>query len=78
VLERKGHIVHRQEGRGFVYRAVAAPQQSQSRVLAQFVKDVFGGSPESLVLNLVEAGNLTLEDLDAIRKKLKKRRAQTK
>src|ERR1700722_9480437 len=51
VLERKGHITHRQEGRGFIYRARAAQQKSQTRVLKHVIDDVFGGSPESIVLN---------------------------
>jgi predicted transcriptional regulator len=73
VLEKKGHVTHKQEGRGFVYRAVAHPRQSQSHALSHFVQSVFGGSSESLVLNMVEAGNLTLDELDQIRRKLRKR-----
>jgi BlaI family transcriptional regulator, penicillinase repressor len=73
VLERKGHITHRQEGRGFVYRPVATPDESKSKVLAHVVEDVFGGSSESVVLSLVETGNLTLEELDRIRHKLRRR-----
>jgi BlaI family penicillinase repressor len=73
VLERKGHVTHKQEGRGFVYRAVARPQDSRSHALSHFVESVFGGSPQSLVVNMVEAGNLTLDELDEIRRKLRKR-----
>jgi predicted transcriptional regulator len=73
VLERKGHITHRQEGRGFVYRPVATPDESKSKVLAHVIEDVFGGSSESVVLSLVETGNLTLEELDRIRHKLRRR-----
>jgi predicted transcriptional regulator len=76
VLERKGHIRHRQDGRVFIYRASAPQQKSQTRVLQQVIEDVFGGSPESIVLNLVDTGRLTLDDLDAIRRKLKKRAAE--
>src|SRR5690349_5598153 len=76
VLERKGHVIHRQEGRGFVYRAVAHPEKSRSHALSHFVDSVFGGSPESVVLNMVEAGNLTLAELDEIRRKLRKRAQQ--
>lgn len=76
VLERKGHVSHRQEGRGFVYRALAHPEESRSNALAYFVESVFGGSPESLVLRMVETGNLTLDNLDEIRRKLRKRTQQ--
>lgn len=73
VLERKGHVTHRQEGRGFVYRALAHPEKSRARALSHLIDSVFGGSSESVVLNMVDAGNLTLEELDEIRRKLKKR-----
>lgn len=73
VLERKGHVSHRQEGRGFVYRALAHPEKSRSRALAHLIDSVFGGSSESVVLNMVDTGSLTLEELDEIRRKLKKR-----
>jgi BlaI family penicillinase repressor len=76
VLERKGHVTHRQEGRGFVYRALAHPEKSRSHALAHFVDSVFGGSSESVVLNMVEAGNLTLDELDEIRRKVRKRAQQ--
>jgi BlaI family transcriptional regulator, penicillinase repressor len=73
VLERKGHVSHRQEGRGFAYRALAHPEKSRSRALAHLIDSVFGGSSESVVLNMVDAGTLTLDELDEIRRKLKKR-----
>jgi predicted transcriptional regulator len=76
VLERKGHVSHRQEGRGFVYRALAHPEESRSQALSHFVESVFGGSSESMVVNMVEAGNLTLDELDDIRRKLRKRAQQ--
>ena len=78
VLERKGHVSHRQEGRGFVYRALAHPEKSRSRALSHLIDSVFGGSSESVVLNMVETGNLSLEDLDEIRRKLRKSRGGSK
>jgi predicted transcriptional regulator len=73
VLERKGHVSHRQEGRGFVYRALTQPEKSRTRALSHLIDSVFGGSSESVVLNMVETGSLTLDELDEIRRKLKKR-----
>jgi BlaI family transcriptional regulator, penicillinase repressor len=78
VLERKGHVNHRQEGRGFVYRALAHPERSRSRALSHLIDSVFGGSSESVVLNMVETGSLSLEDLDEIRRKLRKARGGNK
>ena len=78
VLERKGHVSHRQEGRGFLYRALAHPEKSKSQALSHLIKSLFGGSPESVVLNMVEAGALSLEDLDEIRRKMRKAQGGTK
>ena len=72
VLEKKNHLTHREEGRAHIYRAVVPPEKARKRVLQHLVKHVFGGSAASLVLNLVETGDLTVDELDAIRKKAKR------
>jgi predicted transcriptional regulator len=72
VLERKGHVRHTEQGRGYAYSAVTPQQESRFRALGHLIEDVFGGSSESIVLNLVETGRLTLDELDAIRRKLRK------
>lgn len=70
VLEKKGHLTHREEGRGYIYRPTVKPEKSRIRVLRELVKHLFGGSPQSLLLHLVESGDLTRKDIDAIRNKL--------
>ena len=44
VLERKGHLRHRVEGKAHVYRARQQPERSRGRVLAHLIEQVFGGS----------------------------------
>ena len=78
VLDRKGHITHRQEGRGFVYRAAAPQEESRSKMLSHVIDTVFGGSFESIVLNMVDHGDLTLEQLDEIRRKVRRRALEKK
>jgi BlaI family transcriptional regulator, penicillinase repressor len=70
VLERKGHLTHRVAGKTHVYRARQSPEKARNRVLSHLIKQVFGGSPASLVLNLVETGDLTEHDMQEIRRKL--------
>lgn len=72
VLERKNHLTHREEGRAHIYRAAVNPEKARTRVLKHLIQNVFGGSAASLVLNLVETGDLTFEELDAIRRKANK------
>jgi BlaI family transcriptional regulator, penicillinase repressor len=78
VLERKGHLAHRAEGKAHVYRARQQPEKSKGRVLAHLIKQVFGGSAASLVLHLVETGDLTEEDLREVRDKMTSREAKPK
>jgi BlaI family transcriptional regulator, penicillinase repressor len=70
VLERKGHLVHRAEGKTHFYRAAENHENSRARLLRQLIDQIFGGSVQSAILNLVQAGDLTPEDLDGVRKKI--------
>ena len=71
VLEQKGHLAHREAGRTYIYTAKEEQETSRHRILDHLVNHVFGGSVASLLLNLVEAGDLTSADLDAVRKRIK-------
>src|SRR4030095_16096743 len=62
VLERKGHLVHRAEGKTYFYQAGESKENSHSRLLRHLVDQVFGGSAASVVLNLVQSGHLTPQD----------------
>src|SRR6185436_21024781 len=64
VLEKKNHLTHREDGRAHIYRATVKPDKARTRVLKHLVKQVFGGSASSLVLNLVETGDLSASDID--------------
>ncbi len=76
VLEAKGHLTHRVAGKAHVYRSRHAPEKAQTRVLSHLIKHLFGGSPSSLVLHLVETGNLTDEDLQDIRRRVSRDRSR--
>lgn len=73
VLERKGHVTHRAEGKTHVYRALQQPEKSKGRVLSHLIRQVFGGSAASLVLHLVETGDLTEDVLADVRRRIAKR-----
>lgn len=70
VLVRKGHLVHRAEGKTYFYRADESKEKASIRLLRHLIEHVFGGSATSAVLNLVQAGDLTKKDLDKIRAKI--------
>jgi predicted transcriptional regulator len=70
VIERKGHLIHRAEGKAHIYRAKAKPGKAQRRVLSHLIEQLFGGSAAAMVLHLVETGDLTEEDLSEIREQM--------
>ncbi len=69
VLERKGYVQHREEGRTFVYRAVVAEDSVRGRALKHILDRFFAGSAEQLVVRLLneeyisEADRARIQDL---------------
>lgn len=78
VLEQKGHLTYRVEGKAHIYKAKVPHKKARRGVISHLVENVFGGSAVSLVLNLVEAGDLSGEDLDEIRKQISKAKREEK
>ena len=63
VLHRKGKVRRQMQGRAFVYEPTVSRVQAATQAVGDLVQRMFDGSPESLVLNLVEARQLTPETL---------------
>ncbi len=70
ILEEKGHLRKRKEGRAFIY----VPAHSQERVISNMVEDfvsrVFDGSARPLVLSLLQDRKLSEKDRKEIAKLL--------
>jgi predicted transcriptional regulator len=66
-LEKRGLIVHRTEGRTFVYRATVTEPEVRHSMLGSLVDSVFKGDPTELVSQLLSAKDLSPDDLDRIR-----------
>lgn len=54
VLERKGYVRHRVEGRTFIYRAVVGEDAVRGSALDSVLKRFFNGSAEQLVVKLLD------------------------
>jgi predicted transcriptional regulator len=67
ILEQKGYVHHRQEGRAFVYRPVVAEREASQSEVRRLMSRFFGGSREKLLLSLVGDGVLTREELDRLK-----------
>lgn len=66
ILEAKGHLVKRPEGRAYVYEPSQARTQVISGMVQEFVDRVFDGAARPLVLSLLQERKLSKEDLDEI------------
>ena len=66
ILERKGYVAHRAEGRAFVYQAVVDRDAAARTALSHVVQRFFGGSPRELALNLIQGDHLTEDELDEL------------
>lgn len=66
ILEGKGHLVKRPEGRAYVYEPSQAQTQVISGMVQDFVDRVFDGAAQPLVLSLIREKRLSKEDLDEI------------
>ena len=66
ILERKGYVQHRAEGRAFVYQAVVDRDAAARTALSHVMQRFFGGSPRELALNLIQGDHLTEDELDEL------------
>lgn len=66
VLHRKGRVKRKLKDRAFVYRPVLSRQGAVRQAVGEVLDRFFGGSADSLVLNLLETRQLTPERLARI------------
>ena len=74
VLEKKGHLRKKAEGRSFLYRPTRPQRQVVSSMVRDFVQRVFGGSAAPLLAHLVDEEHLTAEELDVLAKRIEGKR----
>jgi predicted transcriptional regulator len=72
ILERKGYVEHRAEGRAFVYQAVVGRDAAARTAVSHLMQRFFGGSPRALALNLIEGDHLTDDELDELQRTIKR------
>lgn len=83
ILEDKGYLTHRQEGRRYVYEPVEPPARAGRRALERLVTTFFDDSPSAAVASLLdmEAGKMNdreLEELGALVERARRERADRK
>lgn len=67
ILEQKGYVEHRQEGRAFIYRAVVAEEEASRGEVRHVLSRFFGNSREQLLLTLLGDGDISREELERLK-----------
>jgi BlaI family penicillinase repressor len=74
-MEEKGWILHREDGRTFLYSAAEPRQTRIGQKVQEVIDTVCGGSAEALVTALLDYRGLSSGELDRIRQMLARARA---
>jgi len=67
ILEQKGYVQHRKEGRAFLYIPLVAEEEAGVSEVRQVLRRFFGDSREKLMLSLLGDGEVTPEELQRLR-----------
>jgi predicted transcriptional regulator len=70
ILEQKGYLKHTKDGRAYVYRPKVARDEEREQAVIRLLGRFFGGSPELLMLNLMERGNVGAAELKRLRRRI--------
>jgi predicted transcriptional regulator len=63
ILENKGYVIHRQEGRAFLYSAAVAENEASRSEVRHVLQRFFGNSREKLLLALLGDDDISQEEL---------------
>jgi predicted transcriptional regulator len=71
ILEQKGYVEHRQEGRAFVYRPCVAEHEASRSEVRHVLNRFFGNSRELLLLSLLDDEDLSQDELRRLRETIR-------
>jgi predicted transcriptional regulator len=74
IMERKGYISHKKKGKAHIFMPTISTSQARIKAIKHMVDSFFNGSPELLVQSLVENKNISIDDIDRIKKMIDKNR----
>lgn len=71
ILEKKGYVRHRQQGRAFIYRPSVAQDEAGKSEVRHILQRFFGNSREKLLLTLLGDEEITPAELERLKKAIK-------
>jgi predicted transcriptional regulator len=76
ILEQKGYVAHRQEGRAFIYWPLIAEEDASRSEVRYVLSRFFGNSREQLLLSVLGDEEITADELARLKEAI--RQAETK
>jgi len=67
ILEQKGYVEHRQEGRAFIYWPCVQESEASRSEVRHVLNRFFGNSRERLLLSLLGDGEISAEELERLK-----------
>lgn len=67
ILERKGYVKHRQDGRAFVYRPCVQEHEASRSEIRHMIQRFFGNSRERLLLSLLGDDEISADELQRLK-----------
>jgi predicted transcriptional regulator len=71
ILEQKGYVEHRQEGRAFVYKPSVAEHEASRSEVRHVLSRFFGNSRERLLLSLLGDDDLSPQELERLKEAIR-------
>ncbi|MHC4398415.1 MAG: BlaI/MecI/CopY family transcriptional regulator [Planctomycetota bacterium] len=68
VLESKGYVGRSKQGKAHVYRPAVPRSKAQGTAIRSLVTRLFEGSPEALIVRLLEDEEISVEKIDELRR----------
>lgn len=72
-LEKRGLLTHRSEGRQFVYSALVDADDVGRSLVGELARDLYGGKGADLFAHLLDATEVSEDDLARIRRMIEER-----
>ena len=67
ILEQKGYVTHRQEGRAFIYSPCVEEHEASRTEIRHIMQRFFGDSRERLLLSVLRDEEVTPEELERLK-----------
>jgi BlaI family transcriptional regulator, penicillinase repressor len=72
ILQRKGKVVRKRQGKAYQYRPILSRERALRDAAADVLDRMFGGSVEALLMSLVKSKQLDRKRLDKVRQLIEK------